>query len=121
MTLKEQAAWWTGVAASILGGVGGLFVGAGLFILVMGLSPHDPADFTLATLGYVFSMFFGMLVGYVVAFSLWLALARKKMSARELLAVVGNSRFQTPAYARLNHRWVAWLLRLYRLEDETAA
>ena len=66
-------------------------------------------------------MFFGLLIGYVAAFSIWLALARKWMSASELLAIMGNEHIQSPFYARVNHRWAAWLLRLYRLGDENAA
>ena len=118
MTSKEQTTWWTCIVVSALGCVGGIFAGAVLFILILRLLPQfDPAAIPFVIVGYVSSMFFGLLTGYVVAFSIWLALVRKTMSASELLSLMGDGRIQRPACARLNRRWVAWLLRLYRLDD----
>jgi len=121
MTLKEQIAWWSAAVASLLGGVVGLYAGYMLFIRVMGLDPTAPADPTLAMLGLLPSMLLGSIVGYVVAFSLWIAFARTIFSPSELLAVASNCHFQSPSNARLNRRWVTWLLRIYHLHDETTA
>lgn len=121
MSFKQIVAWWTGVVATLVGGVGGIGLGAIAFFWLAGLSPDDPVGGTVGLLLFLTLMTVGILAGYVIAFSLWLVVSRMHLSPQELLDVAGNTRFQRPGDARLNRRWVAWLLHLYRLDEKTAA
>ncbi len=121
MSFKQIVAWWTGVVATLVGCVGGIGLGALAFFWLTGLSPGDAVGGTVGLLLFLTLLVVGSLAGYVIVFSLWVIASRMHLSPQELLEVAGNTRFQRPGHARLNRRWVAWLLHLYRLDDETAA
>lgn len=115
MTGKQHVLWWSGFAVTLAAGLTGIFVGVSAY----GWITHTDLDqqvglFAAAML--ILSLVLGMLVMYVILFVIWLAVARLFASPSELLEVAGNRRFQDPSGALINRKWVAFLLRVLRLD-----